>query len=86
VLRSCYNISEFSDDPACILRLGLSPARAPVSLADGTRVRTGQPGDRGGQGCQGVAAWRDAALRPAAGTGQPEIRGFNRRLEPGTQQ
>jgi hypothetical protein len=42
VLRSCYSISEFTDDPACILRLGVSPARAPVALADGTAIATGQ--------------------------------------------
>jgi hypothetical protein len=34
-------IQEFSDDPRCILRLGVATARADVELADGTVVRRG---------------------------------------------
>jgi hypothetical protein len=43
VLRSYYDIVEYTDDPRCIFRLGLSPARAPLVLADGTTVQTGEP-------------------------------------------
>lgn len=43
ILRSYYGIYEFTDDPACVLRVGLSEARAPVSLCDGTRIRIGEP-------------------------------------------
>jgi len=39
ILRSYYGIYEFTDDPNCVLRVGLSQARAPVSLSDGTDVR-----------------------------------------------
>jgi hypothetical protein len=42
-LRAHYRVREFTEDPACILRLGQSPARQSVVLADGTRVRPGQP-------------------------------------------
>ena len=42
ILRSCYGIYEFTDDPACVLRVGLSQARAPVSLSDGTSVEVGE--------------------------------------------
>jgi hypothetical protein len=41
-LRSFYGVYEFTDDPACIFRIGRSEARAPVSLADGTRLRPGE--------------------------------------------
>jgi hypothetical protein len=40
--RRRLGIWEFSDDPACILRLGLTVARARVELADGTVVRPGE--------------------------------------------
>jgi hypothetical protein len=43
VLRSYYGIYEFADDPACILRAGLSQARASVSLSDGTHIKVGEP-------------------------------------------
>lgn len=43
ILRSYYGIYEFTDDPACVLRVGLGEARAPVSLSDGTRVKIGEP-------------------------------------------
>jgi hypothetical protein len=41
IIRTCYGVYEFTDDPACVLRVGLSQARAPVLLSDGTRVETG---------------------------------------------
>ena len=43
LLRSVYGIVEFADDPHCVLRIGISPARIPVAMSDGTRVREGQP-------------------------------------------
>ena len=42
ILRSYYGIYEFTDDPLCILRVGLSQARAPVMLSDGTQIQTGE--------------------------------------------
>jgi hypothetical protein len=42
LLRSYYGIYEFTDDPDCVLRVGLGQARAPVSLEDGTRVAIGE--------------------------------------------
>jgi hypothetical protein len=36
-------VFEYTDDPACIFRLDISPARRPVVLRDGTCIR---PGDR----------------------------------------
>jgi hypothetical protein len=42
LLRSYYGIHEFTDDPACVLRAGLSQARAPVSLSDGTQIQVGE--------------------------------------------
>jgi hypothetical protein len=42
ILRSYYGIYEFTDDPDCVLRVGLSQARAPVSLSDGTDVQLGE--------------------------------------------
>jgi hypothetical protein len=41
-LRSYYGIYEFTDDPNCLLRVGLGQARAAVSLSDGTEVEFGQ--------------------------------------------
>jgi hypothetical protein len=43
VLRSCYGIYEFTDDPDCVLRVGLSLAREPATLMDGTVVNVGDP-------------------------------------------
>jgi hypothetical protein len=43
MLRSLYGIREFSDDPHCVLRIGISPARMPVAMSDGTRICVGQP-------------------------------------------
>ena len=42
IIRTYYGVYEFTDDPACILRVGLSQARAPVSLSDGTRIELGE--------------------------------------------
>jgi hypothetical protein len=42
ILRSYYGIYEFTDDPACVLRVGLGQARTSVSLSDGTRVEVGE--------------------------------------------
>jgi hypothetical protein len=42
LLRSYYGIYEFSDDPGCVLRVGLDQARAPTLLADGTRIEAGE--------------------------------------------
>jgi hypothetical protein len=41
ILRSCYGIYEFTDDPACVLRVALSEARVAAALCDGTRVAAG---------------------------------------------
>jgi hypothetical protein len=37
-IRTCHGIYQFTDDPSCVLRVGLSPARATISLSDGTRI------------------------------------------------
>src|SRR6266513_6562363 len=42
LLRAYYRIEEFTDDPRCILRIGLMQAVMPVLLADGTEIREGQ--------------------------------------------
>jgi hypothetical protein len=41
VLRAYYGVYEFTDDPRCVLRVGLGQARASVSLSDRTRVEYG---------------------------------------------
>lgn len=41
VLRAYNGVYEFSDDPDCLLRLGMSLAREPVTLADGTSIEVG---------------------------------------------
>ncbi|MGE5271702.1 MAG: YkoP family protein [Thiohalocapsa sp.] len=43
ILRACYGIYEFTDDPDCLLRIGLSLAREPVTLRDGTAIEIGDP-------------------------------------------
>jgi hypothetical protein len=43
LIRSCYGIYEFTDDPGCVLRIGMSQARAAVTLSDGTKVEAGEP-------------------------------------------
>jgi hypothetical protein len=42
VIRTWYGVYEFTDDPSCVLRVGLSPARATISLSDGTRIQMGE--------------------------------------------
>jgi hypothetical protein len=42
IIRTYYGVYEFTDDPACVLRVGLGQARTPVSLSDGTRVVYGE--------------------------------------------
>src|ERR1700759_1585764 len=42
ILRSYYGIYEFTDDPDCVLRVGLGQARAPVLLSDGTDLQLGE--------------------------------------------
>lgn len=42
IIRTCYGVYEFTDDPACIFRVGLSRARAPVCLSDGTQIQLGE--------------------------------------------
>jgi hypothetical protein len=72
--RRRLGIWEFSDDPACILRLGLAVARARVELADGTVV---QPGERVGV----VHLWNERMPQiPPAGPGLAWAKAFNRRL------
>lgn len=38
ILRSWYGVYEFTDDPLCIFRVGMSRARAAVTLSDGTAI------------------------------------------------
>ena len=38
VLRSCYSVIQFSDDPRCVFRIGQSQARYDLLFADGTAV------------------------------------------------
>jgi len=42
-LRSYYGIPEFTDDPSCVLRIGLMRATLAVKLADGVEIREGEP-------------------------------------------
>jgi hypothetical protein len=42
LLRSWYGVYEFTDDPACVFRIGMSRARACVSLSDGTVIAAGE--------------------------------------------
>src|SRR5690348_3184986 len=37
VLRRLHGVREFCDDPACLIRIELDLARAPVALSDGAR-------------------------------------------------
>jgi hypothetical protein len=72
--RRRLGIWEFSDDPACILRLALSVAHARVELADGTVVR---PGQRVGV----VHLWNERMPQiPPTGPGLAWAKAFNRRL------
>lgn len=42
VLRRWYGVREFTDDPACLLRLALAPAPHAVALSDGTQIEAGE--------------------------------------------
>ena len=42
VLRSFYGVHEFTDDPACVFRVGTSKARASCLLSDGTVIGCGE--------------------------------------------
>jgi hypothetical protein len=42
ILRACYGVHEFTDDPSCLFRIGLSKTRASLSLSDGTRIDGGE--------------------------------------------
>ena len=42
IIRTYYGVYEFTDDPGCVLRVGLSQARASLSLSDGMRVEYGE--------------------------------------------
>jgi hypothetical protein len=42
LLRSWHGVYEFTDDSACIFRIGTSRARASVSLSDGTAIAAGE--------------------------------------------
>jgi YkoP domain len=41
VLRAYYGVYEYTDDPDCLLRIGMSLAREPVTLGDGTSIEVG---------------------------------------------
>jgi hypothetical protein len=43
LIRTYYGIYEFTDDPGCVLRIGMTQARAAVTLSDGTKVEAGEP-------------------------------------------
>ncbi len=43
MLRACYGVSEFTHDPECLIRVARSQAHRDVRLADGTRIRAGDP-------------------------------------------
>src|SRR5881392_2891925 len=40
-LRTCYGVREFTSDPECVLRVGLSPSPRALSLSDGMAIRIG---------------------------------------------
>jgi hypothetical protein len=42
ILRSYYGVYEFTEDPACVFRIGLSEARDAVTLSDGTQIESGE--------------------------------------------
>jgi hypothetical protein len=41
-IRVYYGVYESTDDPACVLRIGLAEARAAILLSGGTRVEAGE--------------------------------------------
>lgn len=42
MLRSCYSVVQFADDPRCVFRIGQTQARHDLLLADGTAIRAGE--------------------------------------------
>lgn len=42
MLRSCYSVAQFTDDPRCVLRIGQGQARHNLLFADGTVVGAGE--------------------------------------------
>lgn len=42
LLRTCYGIREFTDDPDCLFRIALDRAREPVTLSDRTQIDRGR--------------------------------------------
>ncbi|MGH7066104.1 MAG: YkoP family protein [Stellaceae bacterium] len=42
MIRTCYGVYEFTDDPDCVLRVGLGRARAPLALHNGTAIEPGE--------------------------------------------
>jgi hypothetical protein len=43
MLRAYHGISEYTDDPVCVFRIGRGLARAPMRLADSTVIAPGEP-------------------------------------------
>lgn len=41
MLRAYHGVYEFTDDPDCLLRIGMSLAHEPVTLGDGTSIEVG---------------------------------------------
>lgn len=42
VLRSCYSVAPFTDDPLCVFRVGQEQARHDLLFADGTAIGAGE--------------------------------------------
>ncbi|HWD59414.1 MAG TPA: hypothetical protein VG308_14100 [Stellaceae bacterium] len=42
VLRSCYSVTQFTDDPRCVLRIGRGSTRHGVRFADGSEIHAGE--------------------------------------------
>jgi len=42
-LRTYYGVVAFTDDPACVLRIGLGEARHAIRLAEGAEIAEGEP-------------------------------------------
>jgi hypothetical protein len=42
VLRSCYSVVQFTDDPRCVFRIGQGQARHDLLFADGTVIDAGE--------------------------------------------
>jgi hypothetical protein len=42
-LRAYHGVHGYTDDPACVFRLGLAAARAAITLPDGTEIAAGEP-------------------------------------------